>query len=93
LSDRPGEAPRSDVTSSPGEPDTQLLSPILKLKSFDDGQPSDLSPIPGSPEARVFGLFGLWRAGCATGDMQQDRGLLPNPAMGSVLVIVSAPIV
>ncbi len=28
-----------------------------------------LPPIPGSPEARVFGLFGLWRAGCATGNM------------------------
>jgi hypothetical protein len=23
----------------------------------------------GAPEARVFGLFGLWRAGCATGNV------------------------
>ncbi len=28
-----------------------------------------LPPIPVSPEARVFGLFGLWWAGCATGSM------------------------
>ena len=30
---------------------------------------SALPPIPGSPEARVFGLFCLWRAGCANGNM------------------------
>ena len=42
----------------------------LVRKGRAQGLPANaLPPILGSPEARVFGLFGLWRAGCATGSM------------------------
>src|ERR1700733_2260153 len=53
---------------------------------------TDLLPIVGPPEGRVFRLLPRWRAGRAGGSHEGSRGLVADGAMRPVIVVVAAPI-
>lgn len=79
--------PLSKDSCPPLLPATELSSSTLE-----ELDSRVLPPFVGSPEDGAISLFRRWLAGCATGVVQLNRDVLVDPAVGSFLFIVSAPI-